>query len=182
MTAPADRQVWTDAMAAFDAWSEQPAEARTEWLEALAAAQPTLHERLAALIRADGDAEHRAFLEPRVEAAAAPAAGLSGQHLGPWLVERLVGTGGMGQVWLARRTDGLYDGRAAIKLMRAAVADAAARAASQSVRASGGSSLQASNAAIASVQTCGSEGALISSARASATARTGRRVPCASRA
>ena len=126
MSAPSDPQVWTDAMAAFDAWSELPAEARTEWLAALAAAQPECHARLAVLIRADGDAEHRAFLEPRPAAAAEPAAGLSGQRLGPWLVERLVGTGGMGQVWLARRTDGLYDGRAAIKLMRAAVADAAA--------------------------------------------------------
>ena len=126
MSAPSDSQVWADAMAAFDAWSELPAEARTDWLAALAAAQPMLHERLAALIRADGDAEHGAFLEPRATAAAEPAPGLAGQHLGPWLVERLVGTGGMGQVWLARRTDGLYDGRAAIKLMRAAVADAAA--------------------------------------------------------
>jgi serine/threonine-protein kinase len=34
----------------------------------------------------------------------------------------------MGQVWLARRTDGLYDGLAAIKLMRFAVGDVAANA------------------------------------------------------
>jgi len=125
MIAPSDQQVWTDAMAAFDAWSELPAAGRVEWLAALAAAQPERHERLTALIRADHDAAHRDFLEPRAAAASEPAAGLPGQHLGPWLVERLVGAGGMGQVWLARRTDGLYDGRAAIKLMRAAVADAA---------------------------------------------------------
>ena len=126
MTAPSNRQVWTDAMAAFDAWSDWPEADRAGWLAELAAAQPELHERLAALIRADGEAEHRSFLEPVAGTAATPAAGLPGQHLGPWLIDRLVGTGGMGQVWLAHRTDGLYDGRAAIKLMRAAVADASA--------------------------------------------------------
>ncbi len=34
----------------------------------------------------------------------------------------------MGQVWLAHRTDGLYDGLAAIKLLRLAMADAGANA------------------------------------------------------
>ena len=34
----------------------------------------------------------------------------------------------MGQVWLARRTDGLYDGLAAIKLMRLSAIDAGANA------------------------------------------------------
>ena len=126
MTAPSDRQVWTDAMAAFDSWSDRPEADRAGWLAGLAAALPELHERLAALIRADGEAGHRSFLEPVAGTAAAPAAGLPDQHLGPWLIDRLVGTGGMGQVWLAHRTDGLYDGRAAIKLMRAAVADASA--------------------------------------------------------
>jgi len=92
----------------------------------MAAAQPALHDHVAALIRADQEAQAGSFLNPEANAAPPAAASLEGQRLWPWLIERLIGSGGMGHVWLARRTDGLYDGRAAIKLMRLAVADAAA--------------------------------------------------------
>ena len=126
MTDPSSPKIWADAMTAFDAWAELPDAQRATWLGDLALAQPELHERLAALIRADRDAEDRSFLIPGDAAASATGPSLLGQRFGPWLIERLIGTGGMGQVWLARRTDGLYDGQAAIKLMRMAVADAAA--------------------------------------------------------
>ena len=126
MTDPPNPNGWADAMAAFDAWAELPDAQRATWLGDLALAQPELHERLAALIRADRDAEGRSFLVPGDAVASATGASLLGQRFGPWLIERLIGSGGMGQVWLARRTDGLYDGQAAIKLMRMAVADAAA--------------------------------------------------------
>jgi hypothetical protein len=115
-------------MAAFDVWSELPEAERFAWLQTLAAAKPELHVRVLALIDADRDAEERSFLSPDATPEGAPATGLEGQRLGPWLVERLIGSGGMGQVWLARRTDGLYDGLAAIKLMRLASADAGANA------------------------------------------------------
>ena len=123
-----DPNLWADAMAAFDAWAELAPPDRPVWLAALATAQPALHERLAALIRADGDADDRSFLSPGAELRASAISSLEGQRLGPWLVERLIGSGGMGQVWLARRTDGAYDGQAAIKLMRLASADAGANA------------------------------------------------------
>lgn len=50
------------------------------------------------------------------EADAAPAA-TAGQSFGPWQVSRRLGSGGMGEVWLATRADRLYDGQAAIKLL-----------------------------------------------------------------
>jgi serine/threonine-protein kinase len=46
----------------------------------------------------------------------APAAG---QRLGAYTLDRPIGHGGMGSVWLASRTDGRYQGRVAIKLMNA---------------------------------------------------------------
>jgi serine/threonine-protein kinase len=44
--------------------------------------------------------------------------GVEGRRLGPYQVERLLAEGGMGAVYLARRADGAYDQRVAIKLIR----------------------------------------------------------------
>jgi serine/threonine protein kinase len=44
-----------------------------------------------------------------------------GQMIGAYTLERPIGHGGMGTVWLARRADGLFDGKVAIKLMNATV-------------------------------------------------------------
>ena len=126
--ASADARAWAEAMAAFDRWVELADDARVPWLAAMAVDQPLLHARLQSLIAADRDAEDRAFLRPDPKVAPGHDTDLAGRRMGPWLIERLIGSGGMGQVWLARRTDGLYDGLAAIKLMRLSVADAAANA------------------------------------------------------
>ena len=42
----------------------------------------------------------------------------TGEHLGAWQIARSLGTGGMGDVFEARRADGSYEGRAAVKLLK----------------------------------------------------------------
>jgi serine/threonine protein kinase len=42
---------------------------------------------------------------------------LAGEQIGPYTIERLLGRGGMGSVWLARRSDGKFEGRVAIKVL-----------------------------------------------------------------
>ncbi|RZL40082.1 MAG: serine/threonine protein kinase [Rubrivivax sp.] len=59
--------------------------------------------------------------EPAGPAADAPKAG---DRFGAWCLAELLGEGGMGQVWRAERADGLYQGEAAIKLLRTDVAGA----------------------------------------------------------
>ena len=48
-----------------------------------------------------------------------------GQRLGAWEIVRPVGTGGMGEVFEARRADGSYEGRAAVKLLKRGMDSAA---------------------------------------------------------
>ena len=41
----------------------------------------------------------------------------AGTQLGAWTLDRPLGTGGMGAVWLATRNDGRFSGHAAVKLL-----------------------------------------------------------------
>ncbi len=41
-----------------------------------------------------------------------------GERLGPWRITAPLGAGGMGRVWEARRDDGAYDARVAVKVLR----------------------------------------------------------------
>jgi serine/threonine protein kinase/dienelactone hydrolase len=48
---------------------------------------------------------------------------LAGQEVGAYRLERALGVGGMGTVWLARRSDGRFEGSVAIKFLHLAVLD-----------------------------------------------------------
>ena len=50
-----------------------------------------------------------------------------GDEIGPYRLVSLLGEGGMGQVWLAVRSDGLYERRVALKLLRPGLGDAGLR-------------------------------------------------------
>jgi len=87
---------------------------RAAWLAALREREPATADELAALQARLEGLDARGFMS----APALPApAGLAGQTFGAYTLEREIGRGGMGQVWLARRTDGLYEGAVAIKLL-----------------------------------------------------------------
>ncbi len=47
-----------------------------------------------------------------------PPAAREGQRLGPWRIAAPLGSGGMGEVWAAERSDGRYQGQAAVKLLK----------------------------------------------------------------
>ncbi len=56
---------------------------------------------------------------PHIPDAAPEPVNLAGQTVGTYTLERQIGQGGMGTVWLARRTDGRYEGQVAIKFLNA---------------------------------------------------------------
>ena len=118
-----------EAFDAFEQWLDLDTLARAPFLSRLATANPELHARLRSLIRADEAADQSAFLadSAMLDVVAAQAPESEGDHRGQridaWVLERSLGSGGMGHVWLARRSDGMHRGVAAIKMLRVAIAD-----------------------------------------------------------
>src|SRR6476661_3577320 len=114
-----DAERWQRLSPLLDAMFELDADTRARSLELLREEDPQLAEDLAALIALE--AERDDFLsQPLV----APLPGMrTGLLVGPYRLDRMLGEGGMGQVWLATRADGLYERRVALKLLRAGLAD-----------------------------------------------------------
>ena len=52
---------------------------------------------------------------------------MPGQRVGPYRLLQMIGEGGMGQVWLAERADGLFERRVALKLLHPGLADTGLR-------------------------------------------------------
>jgi serine/threonine-protein kinase len=93
---------------------------RAAWLAGLKEQEPALAAELQVLLR-----EHRALVDEGFLQAGAPAPpkapSLAGQAVGAYTLESPLGQGGMGSVWLARRSDGRFEGRAAVKFLNLAL-------------------------------------------------------------
>ena len=91
---------------------------REALLESLDAEAPDVARDLRALLAAGSDVDGARFLET---APAVPEASLEGMTVDAWTLVSRIGQGGMGSVWLARRSDGRFEGRAAVKLLNVAL-------------------------------------------------------------
>ena len=136
---PADPAFWAAVRTLFDQLSSLPAAERAAALATSSASRVVQQEVQSLLAHADDDPS-----SPSSDFLARPAAatpglltpdhpaipGLlvfegneaapplrTGQRLGAWMIDGLLGRGGMGEVWSAHRADGAYDGRAAIKVL-----------------------------------------------------------------
>jgi serine/threonine-protein kinase len=97
--------------------------ARAARLAALRHEDAALADELAAVLDRLPVLEEAGFLH----APALPApTGWAGQQVGAYVLERELGQGGMGSVWLARRADGRYSAQVAIKFMRSGLLAAGA--------------------------------------------------------
>jgi serine/threonine-protein kinase len=92
------------------------------WLADLRARQPVYADELERLLAAEGELDRQGFLDgSRGEGPAE--SGLTGMQFGPWTLEHRIGQGGMGSVWQAHRSDGRFEGTAAVKLLNLALVD-----------------------------------------------------------
>jgi len=94
---------------------------RKRFLDESCADDPSLRTDVEALLAAEETTG--GFLEPpdRADVDAAvepPTSADEGRRVGPWRLERLLGEGGMGRVWLATRAEGGFEQRVALKLLR----------------------------------------------------------------
>ena len=109
------KETWGRLSPLLDELLDLPDDERDARLAALRAQDPALAEAVAAMLQHLPAIERGEFMP----ASALPKpAGLAGQAIGPYTLVREIGHGGMGTVWLARRTDGRYEGEVAIKFLR----------------------------------------------------------------
>jgi len=131
------REHWQRWSALLDEVLDLDAAARAPWLAALAtrdaeaavavqrllARETESHSTTGNLLRLEATSPSRQQFESTLLSVLtreeASDAATPGQSFGPWQVSRKLGVGGMGEVWLAERADALYEGKAAIKLLRA---------------------------------------------------------------
>ena len=118
--APIDQQRWAALMPHLDHALELSDLEREVWLASLAAERPEIAAQLTKLFASYRVLEAERFLDgdlPRPHAR-----GLSGQAIGAYTLTDLLGHGGMGSVWLAERSDGRFERKAAVKFLNIALA------------------------------------------------------------
>lgn len=92
--------------------------ARAARLAAMQDLAPELAAELERLLAQDAALEAQGFLaQPALPPTLSAVVALPGQTVGAYRLERELGQGGMGSVWLARRTDGRFEGLVAIKFL-----------------------------------------------------------------
>jgi eukaryotic-like serine/threonine-protein kinase len=132
MPSPALR--WPAVRACFEACVDADAAARPSLMAAAGLSDDEAAQVRQLLDHHDGEAAAASFLSGGAASALALEAGLppstaAAQRLGAWEIVRPLGSGGMGEVFEARRADGQLPGRAAVKLLKRGMDSAAVLAA-----------------------------------------------------
>jgi len=111
---------WQSLSPHLDQALEMTGGERATWLSSLQNENPTLGYELEILLRDHRVLSEEGFLE--ASALELPEGlGLAGQTLGVYTLVSQIGHGGMGTVWLAKRSDGRFERRVAVKVLNIAL-------------------------------------------------------------
>jgi eukaryotic-like serine/threonine-protein kinase len=113
-----DRESWITLQPLLDELLDVEPDERARRLQELSQDSPELAADLAAMLARDAAADRDRFLEQPLDVS------LAGMQFGAYRLERPLGQGGMGTVWLARRADGRFEGKAAVKILNLALLSA----------------------------------------------------------
>ncbi|MEM7582270.1 MAG: serine/threonine-protein kinase [Acidobacteriota bacterium] len=111
---------WQQIKSLLDAWDDIAPEERASWLDQACKGDPELRAEVESYLAYEDDLEALETPpspEPLIEALAPFDEAEAGQLIGPYRLERLLGRGGMGAVYLAHR-EAEFEQRVALKLVR----------------------------------------------------------------
>ncbi len=111
---------WQAASPYLDQALDLPEAERAQWLESLHRENPTIAELVGRLLDEHSVLAEEGFLE-RSAPSLPPGPAVAGQTVGVYTLVSPIGEGGMGTVWLARRSDGRFERQVAIKFLGIAV-------------------------------------------------------------
>jgi eukaryotic-like serine/threonine-protein kinase len=121
VTSATEHADWARIEAALDDLLEVPLPERARALDRLTEGQPDLRTTLESLL-AHADLPDDFLDRPAIESVSADRASVGtlplGTHLGAYSIVRLIGRGGMGEVYRAVRIDGQFEQTVALKLLR----------------------------------------------------------------
>ena len=111
---------WRALSPYLDQALELTVDERDPWLASLRRAQPALAADLESLLDERETLDRVGFLEGAA-VAIEPHPSLAGLRVGAYTLVSPIGSGGMGTVWLAERSDGRFTRNAAVKLLNASL-------------------------------------------------------------
>jgi tetratricopeptide (TPR) repeat protein len=106
---------WVDVEPYLDQALELSGAERDAYVDRVALEQPGIAVVLRDLLADRDELDSKGFLEEPVMALTDIS--LVGQQVGAYTIDSLIGRGGMGEVWLALRSDGRFEGKFAIKFL-----------------------------------------------------------------
>src|ERR1044071_7309839 len=109
---------WSQVSPLLDEALELSGSERESWLAGLAQRSPELAAHVRSCLLQVANLNEQRFLEAPL-LGTVPAS-LAGRAFGAYTLDRPLGFGGMGTVWLAHRSDGRFQGQVAVKLLNLA--------------------------------------------------------------